>query len=925
VPDVDAFDIVLDPAATLTGKVTERGTGRPLPGFDVRAKIDRDPPAFGSAVTDARGVYAIASLPSGQVGAVHVSGPGHAQELPEAPASWIRPQLLPGAATVLDIELVPTGAMHGTVRGPDGPIAGLLVEAVCMVMYHELPAFTARTDEHGAYGIGNLPPARYLVRVDTFRLHEPGSAGDPLNPFESFQPGSSDQLVLVPSGGDVERSFALEQNTAVIEGRVEDSTGRGLARATVAAAGAKTESGPSGSFRLEGCRPGERVFVSAGLEGFRLTGISFVTLRPYETTGDVLLRVEPAVAREVVGRIHPADGVALREPYVLVTDIRERKISSGNEPTRHAAAPDGTFRVALNEWGWPELTAVSLRAGDIGEGLSEPVRVQLAGPARYEADLFLGPSHCVAGVVVGDDGKAVPGACVSLFPPREDVMRDQFRDPHANAPVVAVTGADGTFEARGLAAGRFWWRVWAPGLSDSCGEVAVPAAEPMRIALVRALEIGGRVVTRDGKPVGSIHVTIQLPLPMEGNWGDAWWRHDLHRIHNLCANERGEFRLGGLRRGDYRINVGGGSGGPNVVSKAFAGIPAGSTDLELVVEPGLSIQGRVVGTKGQGLEDVYVMARIEGKEMVGDSRRSDRTAPDGGFVITGLEAGLYSIWLDVQRGNARRQITREHFVAGSSDVVIDVDDTFATVSGTLVDGAGKPFAGVRLRLVEGGRWTDSVAFTDAAGMFSFEGAGQGEYQVEVDRDERFEGLLLEGGESVTGGDTGVALRLHEGAPIEGVVRDEEGALLADVWVGATAGEVSRAAKTDAHGRFRIVGVPEGVEARVRAAHKDFAAHLRRVPTGTSGVTITLLRGTVTTGRLVDAASGSPLKGLRLRFTPVEGDDTEALARTDDDGRFTSRLLARDYRVTAERVGVEAAPSSCGVLRGGAAEVTLTAR
>jgi hypothetical protein len=169
----------------------------------------------------------------------------------------------------------------------------------------------------------------------------------------------------------------------------------------------------------------------------------------------------------------------------------------------------------------------------------------------------------------------------------------------------------------------------------------------------------------------------------------------------------------------------------------------------------------------------------------------------------------------------------------------------------------------------------------------------------------------------------VTLRLHEGAPIAGLVSDGVGTPLPEAWVEAgVVGRNARYVKTDGEGRFRIAGLPAGEEARLRAMHRDFACHILRVPTGTSGVAITLQRGAVAKGQLLDAA-GRPIGGMHLAFSPVEGDDTEASARTKEDGSFEVRLLDRDYKVLAAKAGEPWL--SCGVARGGGAELALTAR
>jgi len=919
VPDIGRFDIALEPRGTLRGNVTERGTRRPIEGIEVRAMVGRTSPGFGRGFTDSEGNYEIRDLVPGALTGLYASGAGYALEVRGGEGSWITPQIYALQDTVCDLELVRTGAVHGTVRGPDGILSRLMVEAMSRIR-SDYATFQVRTDEQGAYRIAGLPPGDYLVRAATPLLREPGSI-DMF--FEAFAPGNEASLVAVPSGGEVERSFLLEAGTGTVEGRVEDGEGVGLAGASVSTYGAQGASGPSGEFRLEGCVTGDHVSISAALEGYGMDGIAHVSLNPHETVQGVLLRLRPATKRELRGRVHAVERTSLREPYVLVSRVEEQSPvwRGGDQPARHPVAPDGTFSIDLEESPMA-LKSVLVRAGDIGAGVSAPVRVEIGEATNYEVELFLTEAHVVKGVILGEAGQPVPFASVSLAPPKAPDLQDRLRNPRAFAPIVAVTDALGRFEARGLAVGNYELRAWAGGMIDAVAGVSVPLAEPLRITLERACELAGRIVSRDGNPVGRIHLWVQLPMPASVSM-DEWHRiQSRHGIHNLCTNELGEFRLGGLKKGDYLINVGGGSGGPNVVAKAFEGIPAGATDLRLVMEPGLAMSGRVVNRAGEGIPGVYMAARIEGAGTPGDSRRYDTTAPDGSFEITGLAAGSHSIWMSIRKGRARREITREHFQAGASGIVIEIDDAFLSISGTLSDGLGSPLAGVGLRVRSSGTSSDIRATTDAAGRFVFEGVDGIEYQVRVEG-ERYAKLLLDGGHSVRGGETGVVLRLHEGATIAGTVRDETGAAVRDVWVEARAGETVQHTQTGPDGIFRITGLPGGAEARLRAVAVDFAWHMRSVRAGTSGVGITLKRGTVSRGRVIDAA-GEPLARIRLVFTPVEGEDTESQTRAKDDGTFVVRLLERDYRVTAVRIGEEGTGRPCGVVRGGSAEFELTA-
>jgi RNA polymerase sigma factor (sigma-70 family) len=117
--------------------------------------------------------------------------------------------------------------------------------------------------------------------------------------------------------------------------------------------------------------------------------------------------------------------------------------------------------------------------------------------------------------------------------------------------------------------------------------------------------------------------------------------------------------------------------------------------------------------------------------------------------------------------------------------------------------------------------------------------------------------------------------------ITGVVRDKKtGKPLADVGVTGRASGYSDNpvhARTDAEGRYRLVGLPKGAERRLTfySADKD-AAYLGQVKTlpeaeGLTPITadVELARGVVITGRVTDKETGKPIVG-GVRYVPLSG-------------------------------------------------------
>jgi RNA polymerase sigma factor (sigma-70 family) len=138
---------------------------------------------------------------------------------------------------------------------------------------------------------------------------------------------------------------------------------------------------------------------------------------------------------------------------------------------------------------------------------------------------------------------------------------------------------------------------------------------------------------------------------------------------------------------------------------------------------------------------------------------------------------------------------------------------------------------------------------------------------------------------------GVVRSKATGRPVEGVrVFGMEGA----TWT-------SVSARTDAQGRFRLVGLPKGEFYRITAneGHGGVAPYLRTqiTVTDTEGLkpiemTIELPRGVVITGRLIDPATGRPVRAGQISYCRLPtnlnpGDTTQApTSPTDPTFRLT---------------------------------------
>ncbi len=313
-----------------------------------------------------------------------------------------------------------------------------------------------------------------------------------------------------------------------------------------------------------------------------------------------------------------------------------------------------------DHWTWPrpeELRAVSDSAGrfrfeGLGAGTLElwaahrgfapAILSDIKVPAEAKTvdlgDLSLAAGIPVEGRITDLHGRPVEGAEVRIY--------GTSPGPYLPPLERSVSRADGHFllndQRRGSVLDLSVTKAgYAP---KKVSRVEVPAAEPLHIELAAARVLTGRIVGPRGEPVP--RANISSFQSQEIRTGSGFSSRSTRASSLGTTDADGRFHLDNLEEGstlDLQFSA------PGYKARRISGIDPeeeGASPLDVTLEQGAAIEGRVTGAQGEPIPIVLITAHSKRS-----STRSGATSDtDGRYQLGNLDPGLHIVEAERRSG-----------------------------------------------------------------------------------------------------------------------------------------------------------------------------------------------------------------------------------------------------------------------------------
>jgi protocatechuate 3,4-dioxygenase beta subunit len=872
-PKAGMAEIRIMTGATFAGTLRDTGRGGAVAG--ARMTITSADDASMTAVTDAKGAFTFGPLLAGtyQIGGMH---PAYAID----PASVT----LPGTRTRAFGAQAFARAKGRVIDEERKPVAAALVSAPGSNMSRSRSAVT---NANGEFAVRVIPATSFPSPLFATKREYVSAAAA----ARTWKPGEvkDDILITLAHGFVAQVRVVDKQKQPVRDAQVNVSKfeDQGMQRST--AAGCADPSKPD--CHRTGADGIVAVRTTEGRHEVRVFGDDIGPIRlPNETltarAPTVVVTVDRGIA--VSGKVVRPDGTPVAGASVDTPTTMMPRLAVTNS--------DGTFTLTGLAAGPAVLTAHSSE----GNLASRPLTV--TAPAT-DITLTIPRGARIEGRVL-DRATQQPVTDFAVgLPPRTqrpfEVGPRQEKTIHSD---------DGSFAIDNVPPGLVDLSVRASGyVTGSRGEINTEDGKTVSgidIQLDRGATISGRV-SAGGTAVAGAEVR-QAAMGMPS-------------MTRVITDADGQYKLESIPEGNRLIEFL--KAGFITVQKPVEAKAGKDVRLDVELDPGHELRGRVVDRSGRGVAGALIAATSAGERRAGMGLIASDA--DGAFVAAGLADGKYQV-------TARK----EGMVSGdASDVDVPQTrpltltlDAGATITGRVTGVPAEELT--QVVVTASGGTSRNQTYADARGNFTLSGLPDG--QVRVDAILTMPGSRRMAPPKTIVVENGIApaveINFEEGINVSGRVTKggaplENGAV-AFIPIGTRTGSdrqyVNAIISSD--GTYTASGLSIG-DYSVRVNGPNVTQYQTKYTAASSGTFDIDIHGALVRGRVVDATSGAALASARVMVTsklPANGG-----ALTDSDGRFAIDALPdATYDVQVSREQYAGASQSLVVANGSAPDVEV---
>ena len=552
--------------------------------------------------------------------------------------------------------------------------------------------------------------------------------------------------------------------------------------------------------------------------------------RVTSTSGVVVVKVDRGI--DIRGRVIHADGTPVGGAIVEMPAMFQSRTA--------ISAADGTFK----------LTGVAAGSGSL-QAFSSDRRISSSAvtvnaPASGVTITMPRGARLQGRVVDRATQKPVNDFTI-LLPSRNAAGIPSERRIHSD---------DGRYTLDNVTPGSLEVVVRASGYSQG-SRSGVVAEEGKSISgidvqLDRGARVAGRV-TSAGGPVAGVQVLVDFNPLMQS-------------MLRTVTDRDGLYVLDGIAAGDHRIRFE--KFGFAAVSKPFV-LTDSELHLDVVLDAGHELRGRVVDRSGRAVPDVSVNAGVG----------NAATDSEGGFVLRGLGGGQYTV---VAHKGGYLPAEAKFELPQTQPLTLTLD-TGATINGRVTGLSPQQFAQVIVigDVGDGGR-TYTRTTVDAQGNFAIRGMPEGRVRIEASLGSRqapSKFVTVQNGVAPI-----IEVNFGEGITVSGRVSKNGIAPPANgnIFFSPSPQSADRqpsSALLSSDGSYEVTGLTAGdYDVHINGPGFGFQTKYTATASGRFDVE---MRGALLRGRAIDSVSGVPLAHVHLVSDWPGGPLT-----SDSEGRFS---------------------------------------